>query len=359
MKIANFKIEEWMNKYEASAAYDLTTTCISPLCINELPFSKEIFDLKLGYGEITGSIRLKKAIQSLYEKEHNITVTHGAIGANQLVFLSLLESGDEVVSIVPTYQQHYSIPEALGCKVKFYFLKEENNWLPDLEELDKIISTKTKLLCLNNPNNPTGSVIPDWMLEKIVEIAKNKNTWILADEVYRGLNLIGKPYSQSIADIYDKGISVGSMSKTYSLPGLRVGWITGRADLINDVNHQRQYNTISVSSLDDYFSAIALENRNTIEERNFRIMNERVRILKNWLDKTPKVHCILPKGGTTVLLKYNLNIPSRDFCKNLQQQTGVALLPGETLEMEGYVRLGFCAENLETALEKLRTYLKY
>lgn len=357
MRIAEFKIEEWMNKYETDAKYDLTTTCISPLSINELPYSDEIFNVKLGYGDITGSSRLKSAINSLYEKEHNITVTHGAIGANQLVFLSLLEKGDEVVSIVPTYQQHYSIPESLGCSVKLYFLKEENNWLPDLEELDKVITSKTKLLCLNNPNNPTGSVIPDWMLEKIAEIAERKNVWILSDEVYRGLNLIGKPYSKSIADIYPKGISVGSMSKTYSLPGLRVGWVAGRADLINEINHQRQYNTISISALDDYFSAVALENRDFIAQRNFKIMNEGVGILKEWLDKTPRVRCILPKGGTTVLLKYGLNIPSREFCKNLQAKTGVALLPGETMEMEGYVRIGFCAENLKTALEILGNYL--
>lgn len=357
MKIAGFKIEEWMNKYEASAAYDLTTTCIAPLSINELPFSDEIFNLKLGYGDITGSERLKSAIGNLYEKQHHITVTHGAIGANQLVFLSLLEAGDEVVSIVPTYQQHYSIPESLGCNVKLYFLKEENHWLPDLEELDKMLSPKTKLLCLNNPNNPTGAVIPDWMLEEIVKIAERKNIWILSDEVYRGLNLIGKPYSKSIADIYEKGISVGSMSKTYSLPGLRVGWIAGRADIINEINHQRQYNTISISALDDYFAAVALENKEFISERNFKIMTNGLSVLNSWLNKTPKVRCILPKGGTTVLLNYNRDIPSRELCKNLQRDTGVALLPGETLEMEGYVRLGYCAENLEKALEIFSDWL--
>ena len=169
MKIAAFKIEEWMNRYCPRAEYDLTTTCIAPLSINELPYSKEIFNVKLGYGDIEGSLRLKTAIKSLYENQEteNITVTHGAIGANQLVFLSLLEKGDEVVSIVPAYQQHYSIPESLGCRVKLYFLKEENKWLPDLEELDRVITSKTKLLCLNNPNNPTGSVMPDWMLEEI------------------------------------------------------------------------------------------------------------------------------------------------------------------------------------------------
>lgn len=359
MKIDNFKIEEWMNKYEASALYDLTTTCISPLSINDLPFDKSIFDVKLGYGDILGSNRLKSAIKSLYENQEleNITVTHGAIGANQLVFLSLLEKGDEVVSIVPTYQQHYSIPKSIGCNVKLYFLKEENNWLPNLEDLDKIVTSKTKLLCLNNPNNPTGAVIPDWMLEKIVEIAQKKNVWILSDEVYRGLNLYGKPYSLSIADIYEKGISVGSMSKTYSLPGLRVGWIAGRLDLINEINHQRQYNTISVSILDDYFASVAIENRDFIAGRNFEIMRKGVDILKSWLKRNPNIDCILPTGGTTVLIKYNLDLPSRDFCKKLQASTGVALLPGETLEMEGYARLGFCADNLKPALELITEFI--
>ena len=361
MRIADFKIEEWMNKYEASAKYDLTTTCIAPLSVNELPFDNSIFDVKLSYGDIEGSLRLKKAISALYKNQslQNITVTHGAIGANQLVFLSLLEKGDEVVSIVPTYQQHYSIPESIGCDVKLYFLKEENNWLPDIRELEKLVTPKTKLLCLNNPNNPTGSVIPDSMLEEIVELAKKNDTWILSDEVYRGLNLYEKAYSKSIADLYSKGISVGSMSKTYSLPGLRVGWVVAKKDLIEEINHQRQYNTISVSILDDYFAAVAIENRETIAKRNFKIMNEGLGILKTWLERESNVSCILPKGGTTVLLKYNKNIPSREFCRELQQKTGVALLPGETLEMEGYVRLGYCQtpQNLTQALDEISRFI--
>ena len=358
MKIAGFKIEEWMNRYCPRAEYDLTTTCIAPLSVNDLPYSKEIFNVKLGYGDIEGSLRLKTAIKSLYETREieNITVTHGAIGANQLVFLSLLERGDEVVSIVPTYQQHYSIPESLGSRVKFYFLKEENKWLPDLAELDRVITSKTKLLCLNNPNNPTGSVIPDWMLEEIVKIARKKNVWILSDEVYRGLNLIGKPYSKSITDLYERGISVGSMSKTYSLPGLRVGWVVGREDLIKEINHQRQYNTISVSILDDYFASIALENRDFIARRNVEIMRSGVNVLKSWLEANPEFRCILPSGGTTVLLKYNYDIPSREYCRKLQNSTGVALLPGETMEMEGYARLGFCADNLGEVLDRISKF---
>ena len=361
MKIARFEIEEWMNLYEPSAKYDLSTTCISPLSIRELAgrFNSEILDAPLSYGEITGSDRLKNAIKELYSNQNtkNITVTHGAIGANQLVFLSLLEKGDEVVSVVPTYQQHYSIPESIGADVKLYFLKEKNNWLPDLDELDEILTSKIKLLCINSPNNPTGSVIPDWMLEKIVEIAKKKNIWILSDEVYRGLNIYGNPYSKSVVDLYDKGISVGSMSKTYSLPGLRVGWIVAREDLINEINHQRQYNTISVSIIDDYYASIGLENRDWISRRNFEILTAGRENLINWLKDNPDIDCVLPTSGTTVLLKYNKDIPSKELCKKLQEATGVALLPGSTMMMEGYVRAGFCSDNLKQGLESFSEYL--
>lgn len=361
MKIAQFKVEEWMNRYESSAMYDLSTTCIKPLAISDLfdYVPKEIFNKPLTYGNITGSVELKKQILSLYTNADlkNITVAHGAIGANQLVFLSLLEKGDEVVSIVPTYQQHYSIPESLGAEVKLFFLKQEERWLPNLYELDNIITPKTKLLCLNNPNNPTGAVIPNEILKNIVEIAKRNNVWILSDEVYRGLNLYGNPYSLSIADIYEKGISVGSMSKTYSLPGLRVGWVIGREDLINEINHQRQYNTISISILDDYFATAALEQKEWISSRNSKIQKNGFSAFKKWVEKEPCVDCVLPTGGTTAFIQYLKKIPSAQFCRELQKTTGVALLPGETFEVEGFARLGFCAENLDNALKLISDFL--
>lgn len=368
MKIDTFKIEEWMNLYCPSAKYDLTSTCIKPFSIREMlsycnedkPF--EVLDSPLTYGEIHGSVRLKRAVKKLYTNLNleNITITHGAIGANQLIFEALLEKGDEVLCFAPIYQQHYAIPKSLGANVKLIFLKEENKWLPSLRELENNLTRKTKLICLNNPNNPTGAVIPDEMLERIAEIAQANNSWILSDEVYRGLNLTGNPYSKSIADIYEKGISVGSMSKTYSLPGLRVGWVCGRADLINEINKHREYNTISISALDDYYSAIALENHEQIAFRNFRIMKENYEVLKNWLNGEIYIKAHLPQGGTTALLRYKKDIPSKILCRNFQSKTGVALLPGETMDMEGTVRIGYCIENetLKTGLKLFSKYLR-
>ena len=350
MKIDKFKVEEWFNEYEHKAKYDLADTCVESLSVEEL-FSvtgekdkhlKHVFNQKLNYGAIHGSDRLKKTVCTLYENQNpdNITITHGTIGANQLAMLSLIERGDKVVSIIPTYQQHYSIPKSIGANVSLLFLKEENNWLPDLDELEKLVGKDTKIICMNNPNNPTGSVIPYDMLAKITDIAKKSNAYILCDEVYRGLEHDGN-ISKSIADIYEKGISTSSVSKVFSLAGLRLGWIAASKEIIEEVNHQREYNTISVGILDDYFASLAIENKDKIIKRNLEKINTGKTILQTWLNKEKHVRCVLPQGGTTAFIRYNLPITSTELCKKLQEETGVMILPGETMELDGYLRIGY------------------
>ena len=349
MKIDKFKVEEWFNEYEHKAIYDLADTCVESLSINELleitgeKNLDDIFSRKLNYGDIHGSERLKNLTANLYKNQtsENITVTHGAIGANQLVMLSLIEKGDNVVSIIPTYQQHYAIPKSIGANVKILKLKEENNWLPDLDELEKLVGNNTKIICMNNPNNPTGSVIPDNILKKITEIARKSNAYILCDEVYRGLNHNGKPFSASISDIYEKGISTSSMSKVFSLAGLRLGWVCAPVEVIAEINHQREYNTISVGILDDYFSCLAIENKDKIIKRNISKILEGKSVLENWLSTENSVHCVIPQAGTTAFVGYDMPVCSTELCAKLQKDTGVMILPGETMEIDKYLRIGY------------------
>lgn len=368
MKIDKFKVEDWFNKYEKTAIYDLADTCVESLSIDELLdivgdkelHIKEVFSRKLNYGDIHGSNRLKNAIASMYKNQsgNNITITHGAIGANHLVMLTLVEPDDKIVSIIPTYQQHYSIPKSFGGKVSTLFLKEENDWLPDLKELEKLVGSDTKLICMNNPNNPTGAVIPDYMLKQIVEIAKKSNAYILCDEVYRGLNHNGNPFSDSIADIYEKGISTGSMSKVFSLAGLRLGWIAANEKIINEINHQREYNTISVGILDDYFASLAIENKEKIIKRNLEKIAVGKKILTEWANSETLVNLIIPKGGTTAFVRYKASVSSAELCKKLQVETGVMILPGETLELDGYLRIGY-GNNFEQLKKALEIFSKW
>ena len=369
MHIKPFGIEMWMNEFEDHCKYNLAETCVKSMTIGELievsgkktKLLKELVNMKLTYGEITGSKQLRKNIASLYKNQttENVMVTHGAIGANSLVYNTLISKGDKVVSVLPTYQQHYSIPESLGAELSILKLKPEHKFLPDINELKQLIKPDTKLIALTNPNNPTGSLMDEALLLEIVDIARTCDAYIICDEVYRGTNQNDPEYGTSIVDIYDKGISTGSMSKTYSLAGLRLGWITAAPDILKDVFIHRDYNTISVGVLDDYFALMALENREKIAIRNTAITRNNLQILDNWVKNERFFSYVKPNAGTTALLKYEFNIPSREFCIQILENTGVLFAPGSAMDMEGWVRIGYANDPkiLTQGLTVLSAYL--
>lgn len=369
MKIKEFGVERWMDLYETKCLYNLAETCVESLTVEQLlemagkkeSLLSELLPMKLTYGSIEGSAHLKSNVAALYEKQSNdnVLITHGAIGANSLVYETLVEPGDHVVAVLPTYQQHHSIPECYGADVDFLTLREENNFLPDLEQLKAFIKPTTKLIAINNPNNPSGALMDEAFLKAMVEIVRSCGAYILSDEVYRGLNQEGNGFTASIADLYEKGISTGSMSKAYSLAGLRLGWIVADAKLIKSFVTHRDYNTISVGMLDDYFAAMALDNIDKLLERNQRITRGNLQMLDEWVNGEPSISYVKPKSGTTALLKYDFDMTSWDFCVKLLESTGVMLSPGSVLDMEGYLRIGY-ANNpkvLEAGLAKMSEFL--
>lgn len=350
MKIKDFGVEIWMNLYENNCEFNLAETCVESFTVRELleiahkeEYFNEIMDMQLNYGAIEGSNELRDNITSLYENVERdmITVTHGAIGANSLVIETIVETGDHVISVLPTYQQHYSIPESIGADVDILNLRYENNFLPDLDELRGMIKDNTKLICINNPNNPTGALMEEDILQKICDVAEKNGIYVLCDEVYRGLNHEGEYFTKSVVDLYDKGISTGSMSKTFSLAGLRIGWIAAEKNLIERVNRRRDYNTISCGKIDDALAAIALKNKDKILKRSRNIISRNSKILHEWVESQPGIEYIKPRGGTTAFLKYDLNISSEEFCVKLLQEKGVLLVPGSALHVEGFLRVGF------------------
>ncbi len=370
MKIKEFGVEMWMNEFETKCDFNLAETCVESLTIEELldisgkrdSILGELLPQKMTYGAIEGSVRLRNAIASLYDhqKLENLIVTHGCIGANALVHETLVSPGDEVISVLPTYQQHYSIPESYGATVKILELREENDFLPDLNELKAMVSAKTRLIAINNPNNPSGSLMDEGFLKKIADIARTCDAYLLCDEVYRGTDQEGDGFTAAVADIYEKGISTASMSKAFSLAGLRLGWIAAPADLIHEVAIHRDYNTISVGMLDDHFAAIALENKNKILARSQKITRENLKILDAWVANEPLISYVKPKSGTTAILKYDLDMSSREFCVELLKETGVMLTPGSVMDMEGYLRIGYAnnSEILKEGLEKISSFLR-
>ena len=370
MKIKVFGVEQWMNEWETKCAYNVAETCVESITVKELlqmagmtpeKMTADLMDKKLTYGWIEGSTKVRELIAGLYQKQSvaNVVTTHGCIGANMLVHETLVEPGDHLISVIPTYQQHYSIPESFGANIETLRLKPENGFLPDLDELRAMVKPETKLICINNPNNPTGALMDEAMLREICDIAKSVDAWLLCDEVYRGLTQEDE-YSPSVADLYEKGISTGSMSKVFSLAGLRFGWIAAPKELISAVLYHRDYNTISVGMLDEYFAELALQAKDKILARNRAIIRENLQILDDWVKNTPRVSYVKPKAGTTAFVKIDTKLSSHEFCERLVKEKGVMFTPGSALHTEGFVRIGYAnnKEVLKKGLELTSEFLK-
>ena len=371
MKIKPFAVEEWMNAYEESARFNIAETCVDSVSADELfaltgedkdAFWRSFAARRLTYGDIEGAPALREGICGLYKtlKPHEVVTTHGAAGANHHVFYSLVEPGDRVISIMPSYQQLTSIPESFGADLHVMHLKKERGYLPDLDELRALCVPGTKLICVNNPNNPTGSLMSEELLRGIVEIAKSVDAWVLCDEVYRHLTQ-EDTWSVSIVDLYEKGISVSSMSKVFSLAGLRLGWIAAHDEnLRRALLSHRDYDLISCGMFDEALATVALRNADKVLERNRGIVRENLAILDKWVQSEPRISYVKPQCGTTALVYYDYDLDSVEFCTRMYHETGAFVTPGACFEEEKSMRVGYAndRETLTAGLAAVSAFLR-
>jgi len=369
MKIEPFGVEMWMNAHENHCAHNLAETCVTSLTLAELlqitgrnaTDLAELLPLKLSYGAIEGSDRLRDAIAALYADvtRNDVVTCHGTAGANALVWQAMVGAGDHVVSLVPTYQQHVSIPESLGADVTRLALAEADGWLPVADQLAEVVRPDTRVIALTNPNNPTGALIDRDGLARIVEIAARVGAYVLVDEVYRGTEQDRDEMGPSIVDLYDRGIATAGMSKAFSLAGLRLGWIVGPKEVLRAVSHHRDYSTISVGMIDEHLAALALESADRILDRSRRLTRANLATLADWVGTEPGMEWVRPQAGTTALLRYDLPIGSEALCLDLLAEEGVLFTPGAVMGMEGTVRIGFAnpPEDLAAGLPKVSAFL--
>lgn len=370
MKIRPFGVEEWMNTYENDAVANIAETCVDSLTVEALldlsgrkePLLEQIRSLRLSYGDIPGSDRLRDLVAGLYARQSrdNVLIMNGGAAANFLSLYTLVEAGDEVVSVWPTYQQLTSIPESFGATVKLLPLEPEGAFLPDVERLKALVSEKTRLICINNPNNPTGALMERPLLEAVVDVARSVGAWIHCDEVYRGL--VHEPGLEipSVADLYEKGISTGSLSKTYSLAGLRLGWIVGPADFIARCFSRRDYTTISCGRIDDLLGSVALEAREALLERNLSIVRRSAAVLREWVDGEARLDWVPPKAGTTAFIRYDYDLPSEVFCRRLFEGDGTFIVPGSAFDRDRWFRIGYAFDPvmLRQGLDRISAFLR-
>ena len=358
MKIERFALERWMTAWETKTPYDIAESGIFPLSARELlafeaPEEREqtlsrLLDVRLGYSEAPGTAELRAAIAATYRNTgpDEVLVTTGAIEANFLLFNALLDPGDHVVAVYPAYQQLYSVPRAIGCDVSLWKLKEENGFRYDLEELERLVTKKTRLIVLNTPHNPTGAMLSRRDLERIEALASSVGARILSDEAYRWLEIPGgEPLAPPMRDFAASAVSVGTLSKPFGLPGLRIGWFAGPADLVAKCWGTRDYVSLSPGKLNDALAVLALKHREKITARTREIVRVNLAAAVEWFARhADTVSWTPPRGGLLALMKYALDIPSLDLSNRLAEKYGVMLAPGSAFGIEHHLRIGIGQE---------------
>ncbi|KAL2199393.1 pyridoxal phosphate-dependent transferase [Corynascus similis CBS 632.67] len=395
VKIKPFAVEQWMDRYETTpGVVNIAETCCASVSVDDLvrmceekdapgPFS---LSTKLTYGAIRGSETLRQRIAALYDRAsdaeplpaENVIVTQGAIGANFLTLYTLVGPGDHVICVYPTYQQLYSVPESFGAEVSLWKLKAEKGYVPDVSELEGLVKDNTKMIIINNPNNPTGSTISAFVLLQIVTFAKQRDIIIFSDEVYSPLYHslpAGQEAPPSILAFgYSKTIATGSMSKAFALAGIRTGWVASRDPaLVEAVAAARDYTTISVSQLDDRVASYALSEPvvRPLLARNVALARTNLGLLDAFVNEHAEVcSWVRPTAGTTALLHFRDNgkggtpVDDPSFSLDVLNETKVMFVPASTCfglgtDFKGSVRIGYVCETevLVEGLGKLGRYI--
>lgn len=367
MKIDVFKMERMQSTWENVVDYNLSESGVRPLDLNWLLAPDELAslaELELGYTQTNGTVPLRREISRRYPGAslEQVLVTAGSSEANFLLAWSLVEPGDEVLFELPNYMQMAGLLRAFGADVKPFRLRESLGWQPDLDEMSRLVTPKTKLIVLTNPNNPTGAVLSDEAMRGIVGLAAKAGAWILADEVYQGAELSGVR-TPSFWGRYERVLAVGGLSKAYGLPGLRIGWVVGPEEAVKRTWPYHDYTTISPSALSDRLAALALSpgKRERLLERTRRILEANLPVLEGWLrDHGDLFSFHPPKAGAIVFARYGLDVPSVELAERLVREQSVLVVPGDHFETEGFLRFGFGSDRayLLQALARIDETLK-
>jgi hypothetical protein len=264
MPIELFEMERMQSTWENLVDYDMSESGVRPLTLRELVEMgfdlEEFLDQPLGYSQSNGTLELREAIAAIYpgSSVEQIEVTNGTSEANYLVALSQLRPGDDMAMEAPNYMQLPGVARSLGAKVRTFGLRQATGWEPDWDEFDRALSRRTKLLYLSNPNNPTGAVLSDAAMERIVERCEATRTWLLADEVYLGAE-IDRPRTKSFWGMSDRVVVTSGLSKAYGIPGVRIGWIVAPKQLAKECWTQHDYLTIGPGKMSDRIARVAVE----------------------------------------------------------------------------------------------------
>jgi len=362
MKVEVFEMERFQSVWENQVAHNLSESGVHPMSVEELVGADEVPALlrqRLVYVQTNGTPALRSAIARLYPgaTADNIVVGNGTAEANYIAVWRLVEPGDEVVMMLPNYMQVWGVLRGQGAVVQPWHLREHRGWAADVDELEKLVGPKTRLVAVCNPNNPTGSILSEDAMKAIVRVAEKHGAWILADEVYRGAELDGHE-TRSFWGLYDRLLVSCGLSKAYGLPGLRIGWVAGPAETIAELWARKDYLSIAPGALSDLLAQKALDPavRSRILARTRGIVNGNYAVLQEWMRRHENAFRLVPpRAGAIAYPRYSWPIGSTRLMERVRDEESVLVVPGDQFGMDGFLRIGLGNEpaDLRTGLERI------
>ena len=345
-----FVMERMMSKWENVIEYNLSESGVHPLAIRELvddpAVIDELLDTPLHYPQTNGIPELRERIASLYPgaTPDNVLVTVGCIEANFITLQTLVAPGEEIVVMLPNYMQIWGAAQNLGIRVKTFHLREELGWAPDLDELNDVVSQRTKLIAVCNPDNPTGHILTEAEMGAIAATADSVGAWLLADEVYSGAERLTDTQTPSFWGRYDKVLAMNSLSKAYGLPGLRIGWVVAPTDTVDEIWARHEYVNISATMLSNQLAAIALSPR--VRPRLLQRTRDYIRggypILDAWLESHEGTFSMVPPEAAAIAyVRYDLDVNSTELVERLLREKSVFIVPGDHFGMDRYLRISY------------------
>lgn len=366
MRIPDFKLERYFARHEFNVDYllcgsDCESLSIAELLSLEAGACDQLQQCWLGYTESQGSPSLRREICSLYRTiEPDQVLVH--TGAEEAIFLfmnAVLESGDHVIVQWPCYQSLAEVARSIGCQVTMWQAREENGWILDANELLCYIQANTKVIVVNTPHNPTGYHMSQKTFQEINSIAQINGIILFSDEVYRESEYEIADRLPAACDMGEHAVSLGVMSKTYGLAGLRIGWIaTSNSTIYTRMASLKDYTTICNSAPSEFIAELALRHREELVKRNMGIISSNLAVLDEFFQRHPeKFVWLQPKAGPIAfprLIGQEITL----FCETLVGEAGVLLLPGTVFnDHENHFRIGFGRKNLPTAVSRLDDFL--
>lgn len=364
--IETFLLERNQTLYENQVEFNLTESGVHPYTLRELLDPEDVGRLlgtPLGYGYTEGLPALRAAIASWYPgaNDRNVAITHGTSEANLISVLSLLSRGDILIFLVPNFMQISGLAHSLGIEVRHFVLRREDEWQPDPDLLSNVITGRTRMIAVVNPNNPTGQVLTRQSMERLLELAEEKDVLLLSDEIYRGAE-IGIAETPTLYSDTGRVIVTSSLSKAFGLPGLRLGWLVAPENVVEEAMRRQDYTSVGTSIISQVVAEKVLqrEMREHVLSRTRRILAENVEVLEAWMEQHSAFFSYQrPQAGGIVFVRYRMDIGSTELSRLIREEEGVFVVAGDWFGLDGHLRFGIggTSSKLQEALVRISRFL--